>query len=78
MPQRFAVGDAVAYQDGILGISLNCRVVKVMPSERGSGLYHIRDMAEKFERSVAGSTLRPIPSDDATEVFAIPAQALSS
>ncbi len=72
MPQSFAVGDAVLYHDGILGVSLNCRVVKVMPSERNSGLYHIRDDAEKFERSVAGSTLRPIMSDPNSDVFLSP------
>jgi hypothetical protein len=36
-----------------------------MPSEGCSGLYHIRDLAENFERAVPGITLtRILPSQE--------------
>jgi hypothetical protein len=65
MTERFAVGDAVTYHDGIIGTTLNCRIIKVMPSDTGAGLYHIRDLAESFERAVSGNTLTRIKPDNA-------------
>jgi len=64
MTERFAVGDAVTYHDGIIGTTLTCRIIKVMPSDSRAGLYHIRDLAESFERAVPGTTLTRIRSDD--------------
>ncbi len=63
MLERFAVGDAVTYHDGIVGTTLTCRIIKVMPSDSRNGLYHIRDMAENFERSVTGNMLTRIVSN---------------
>ncbi|MDR3376069.1 MAG: hypothetical protein P4L98_20285 [Ancalomicrobiaceae bacterium] len=69
MSEHFSVGDAVAYHDGSIGVSLTCQVVKVMPSERSGRYYHIRDLSELFERSVSGDTLTPIAPTKADGIF---------
>ncbi|MDR3495902.1 MAG: hypothetical protein P4L82_14995 [Ancalomicrobiaceae bacterium] len=66
MSEDFSVGDAVAYHDGTIGVTLTCQVVKVMPAERSVRSYHIRDLSELFERCVRGDTLTriaPVPAD---------------
>jgi hypothetical protein len=69
MSTHFSVGDAVAYHDGSIGVSLTCQVVKVMPAERSGRSYHIRDLSELFERSVLGTTLTPIAPTKADGIF---------
>ena len=69
MSEHFSVGDAVAYHDGSIGVSLTCQVVKVMPAERSGRRYHIRDLSELFERSVLGETLTPIAPTKADGMF---------
>lgn len=69
MSEHFAVGDAVVYRDGSIGVSLTCEVVKVMPAERYGRTYHIRDLSELFERSVLGDTLTPITPTKADGIF---------
>ena len=66
MSERFAVGDTVTYRDINTGTTLQCRVMRVMPSDIGSGLYHVRDLGESFERAVTGNSLTRIiaPSED--------------
>lgn len=62
MSERFVVGDAVTYHEGLVGAPLTCRIIKVMPSDSRYGLYHIRDLAENFERAVSGNTLTRVPT----------------
>ncbi|WP_237153887.1 hypothetical protein [Oryzibacter oryziterrae] len=57
MPEHFSVGDPVVYFDETIGTTLNCRITKVMPKERYGLYYHIRDLSERYERSVPENTL---------------------
>jgi hypothetical protein len=70
MSERFAVGDAVTYHDGLVGTPLKCHIIRVMPSDNRAGLYHIRDLAENFDRAVSGNTLtRVLPGNDDTHLY---------
>ncbi len=71
MPEVFAVGDTVVYNDSVIGRPVKCRITKVMPREHGASFYHIRDVTERHERSVPGNTLaRRVPDADSNSVFA--------
>ena len=69
MAEIFAVGDAVAYQEGTSVEAMQCRVVKVMPVERSGRFYRIRDARENFDRSVPGYTLTRVVGGLASETF---------
>ena len=69
MSDEFVVGDAVSYRDGASGSALVCKVVRVMPAERYGRYYHIRDLSERFERSVLGDTLTRIAPEAADGAF---------
>jgi hypothetical protein len=69
MSERFAVGDAVTYRDISTGAMLQCRVMRVMPTERGIRLYHVRDVAENFERAVIGASLTRVRATSEDQAF---------
>ncbi|MDR3496016.1 MAG: hypothetical protein P4L82_15575 [Ancalomicrobiaceae bacterium] len=69
MSDFFAVGDAVVYRDGTAGISRTCRIIRVMPADQTGRHYHIRDLSERFERSVLGDTLSHVAPNAAEGMF---------
>lgn len=72
MSEIFAVGDTVVYQGEFIDRPLTCKVTRVMPSERAGSYYHIRDLGERFERSVPGYTLTRDTREHADTTFVTP------
>ena len=76
MTEIFAVGDMVTYtrviySGRLVGKSIQCKVVKVMPVESAHAvrIYRIRASDEAFDRAVPGSTLTRVEPAASELVF---------
>jgi hypothetical protein len=71
MNETFSVGDMVTYTGKLVGKSLQCKVIKVMPVEHAHAIrsYRIRNSAEAFDRAVPEFTLTRIEPTASDLIF---------